>query len=102
MAELFKGLERIEEARERLTGSSFMAGGFVGRPHFALLLPPPEPPEEKTAGEAFCRKIEAFLKSHVDPEKIERTAKIPHSVLKSLFELGAVRMKNPKEDGGLR
>ena len=88
MAELFKGLERIEEARERLTGSSFMAGVFVGRPDFALLLPPPEPPEEKAAGEAFCRKIEAFLKSHVDPEEIERTAKIPDSVLKGLFEVG--------------
>src|SRR5256712_13323981 len=101
MAELFKGLERIEEARERLTGSSFMAGVFVGRPDFALLLPPPEPPEEKAAGEALCRKIEAFLKSHVDPEEIERTAKIPDSVLKGLFELGAFGMKIPKEYGGL-
>src|SRR5437667_354074 len=70
MAELFKGLERIEEARERLTGASFMAGLFVGQPDFALLLPPPEPPDERTAGEAFCRKVEAFLKSHVDPEAI--------------------------------
>jgi alkylation response protein AidB-like acyl-CoA dehydrogenase len=101
MAELFKGLERIEEARERLTGSSFMAGVFVGRPDFALLLPPSEPPEENAAGEAFCRKIEAFLKSHVDPEEIERTAKIPDSVLKGLFELGAFGMKIPKEYGGL-
>src|SRR5213596_2004923 len=101
MAELFKGLERIEEARERLTGSSFMAGVFVGKPDFALLLPPPEPPEEKAAGEAFCRKIEAFLKRRVDPEEIERTAKIPEAVLKGLFELGAFGMKIPKEYGGL-
>src|SRR5437660_1353138 len=101
MAELFKGLERIEEARERLTGSSFMAGVFSGRPDFALLLPPPEPPDERAAGEAFCRKIEAFLKSHVDPEEIERTAKIPEAALKGLFELGAFGMKIPKEYGGL-
>src|SRR2546427_11567671 len=101
MAELFKGLERIEEARDRLTGSSFMAGIFVGRPDFALLLPPPEPPEEKAAGEALCRKIKAFPKSHADPEEIERTAKIPGSVLKGLFELGAVGMKIPKVDCGL-
>src|SRR5439155_818749 len=74
MAELFKGLERIEEARERLTGASFMEGVFVGRPDFALLLPPPEPPDERTAGEAFCRKVEAFLKSHVDPEEISAFA----------------------------
>src|SRR5437870_833399 len=101
MAELFKGLERVEEARERLTGASFMEGVFVGRPDFALLLPPPEPPDERTAGEAFCRKVEAFLKSHVDPEEIERTAKIPEAVLKGLFELGAFGMKIPKEYGGL-
>src|SRR3989449_10102039 len=101
VAELFKGLERIEEARERLTGASFMAGLFVGRPDFALLLPPPEPPDERAAGEAFCRKVEAFLKSHVDPEEIERTAKIPEAVLKGLFELGAFGMKIPKEHGGL-
>src|SRR5206468_11600667 len=101
MAELFKGLERIEEARERLTGASFMAGLFVGQPDFALLLPPPEPPDERTASESFCRKVEAFLKSHVDPEEIERTAKIPEAVLKGLFELGAFGMKIPKEYGGL-
>jgi alkylation response protein AidB-like acyl-CoA dehydrogenase len=101
MAELFKGLERIEEARERLAGSSFMAGVFVGRPDFALLLPPPEPPDERAGGEAFCRKVEAFLKNHVDPQEIERTAKIPEAVLKGLFELGAFGMKIPKEYGGL-
>src|SRR5207247_9409888 len=100
MAELFKGLERIEEARERLTGSSFMAGVFVGRPDFALLLPPPEPPEEKAAGEAFCRKVEAFLKSHVDPEEIERTAKIPDSELKGPLELCPVGPEIPKGYGG--
>src|SRR3989442_8529195 len=78
-----------------------MAGLFVGQPDCALIFPPPEPPDERTAGEAFCRKVEAFLKSHVDPEEIERTAKIPDSVLKDLFELGAFGMKIPKEYGGL-
>src|SRR5436853_5682020 len=101
MAELFKGLERIEEARERLTGSSFMAGVFVGRPDFALLLPPPEPSDERAAGEAFCRKIEAFLKSHVDPEELERTAKIPETALNGLFQLGAFGMESRKEYRGL-
>jgi hypothetical protein len=101
MAELFKGLERIEEARERLTGQSFMAGLFVGRPDFNLLLPPPESPEEAATGEAYCRQIEAFLKNQVDPDEIERTAKIPEHVLKGLFALGAFGMKIPKEYGGL-
>src|SRR6266571_2792744 len=101
MAEIFQGLERIEEARERLTGPSFMAGVYVGRPDFDLLCPPVEPPEEAAIGEAYCRKIEAFLKSQVDPDEIERSAKIPEHVLKGLFALGAFAMKIPKEYGGL-
>ena len=101
MAEIFHGLERIEEARERLTGPSFMAGVYVGRPDFDLLCPPVEPPEEAAIGEAYCRKIEAFLKIQVDPDEIERSAKIPEHVLKGLFALGAFAMKIPKEYGGL-
>ena len=50
MSRLFKGLERIEEARERLAGASFMAGLYDGRPDFTLLFPTEEPPEERAAG----------------------------------------------------
>ena len=100
MADLFEGLERLEEARERL-GRSFMAGVFVGRPDFTLLLGPSESPEELARGQAYCQKIEAFLKSQVDPDEIERTAKIPSHVLKGLFELGAFGMKIPVEYGGV-
>src|SRR5574341_555665 len=101
VAHLFKGLERIEEAREQLTGRSFMAGLFVGRPDFSLLLPPEESPKQKAAWEEYRPRLETFLKTHVDPDEIERTAKIPDSVLKGLFALGAFGMKIPKEYGGL-
>jgi len=101
MAQLFKGLERIEDARERLTGHSFMAGLFVGRPDFSLLLPPDEPPEQKDAWERYRPRLETFLRTHVDPDEIERTAKIPDSVLKGLFALGAFGLKIPEEYGGL-
>src|SRR5438445_7583811 len=100
MSELFKGLERIEEARERLTGSSFMAGVFVGRPDFNLLFPSPETVEERAEGEAYCRKIEAFLKSQVDADEIERMAKIPDTVIKGLLDLGAFGMKILRKYGG--
>ena len=101
MGQLFKGLERIEDARERLTGQSFMAGLFVGKPDFSLLLTPEEPPEQKAAWEQYRPKLETFLRTQVDPDEIERTAKIPDSVLKGLFALGAFGMKIPKEYGGL-
>ena len=101
MSHLFKGLERLEEARERIAGASFMAGLYEGRPDFDLLLPPEEPAEERAAGEAYCKTIQSFLTAHVDPDEIERTAKIPDSVLQGLFKLGAFGMKIPKEYGGL-
>jgi alkylation response protein AidB-like acyl-CoA dehydrogenase len=101
MTSLFKGLERIEEARERLTGRSFMAGLFVGRPDFSLLIPPEESAEQTAAWEQFQPQLETFLRTQVDPDEIERTAKIPESVFKGLFALGAFGMKIPKEYGGL-
>ncbi len=101
MAGLLKELGRLEEARERLTGASFMAGLFEGRPDFELLVPPDESPEDRAVGAAYCTRIEAFLLSQVDPDEIERTARIPDAVLKGLFELGAFGMKIPKEYGGL-
>jgi alkylation response protein AidB-like acyl-CoA dehydrogenase len=101
MSKLFQGLERLEEARERFSGPSFMAGLYDGRPDFHLLLPPEEPAEERAAGDAFCKTLEAFLAERVDPDEIERTDKIPESVLTGLFGLGAFGMKIPKEYGGL-
>ena len=101
MSQIFAGMERIEEAREHLTNLSFMAGAFMGNPKFELLLPLPEPYEEVEIGKQYCQKIEHFLRRHVDPQEIERTAKIPDSVLKGLFDLGAFGMKIPKAYGGL-
>ena len=101
MSQLFKGMERLEEARERLTGVSFMTGLYEGRPDFDLLLPPEESVEERKVGEAYCETVQSFLMAQVDPDEIERTAKIPDRVLKGLFKLGAFGMKIPKEYGGL-
>jgi alkylation response protein AidB-like acyl-CoA dehydrogenase len=101
VTQLFKGLERIEEARERLVGDSFMAGLYAGEPNFSLLLTPDESSEQRAAWETFCPKLERFLLDHVDPAEIERTAKIPDSVITGLFSIGAFAMKIPKEYGGL-
>jgi len=78
-----------------------MSGLFLGKPEFELLLPPQETPEEKAEGAAYCQKIEAFLREHVDHDEIERSGKIPEHVLKGLLNLGAFGMKIPKEYGGL-
>ena len=101
MTQLLKGLERIEEARERLTGQSFMAGLFAGEPDFSLLVMPDESAEQHAAWEDFRPRLERFLIDHVDPDEIERTARIPETVIRGLFSIGAFAMKIPKEYGGL-
>jgi len=101
MTELFKGLKQIEKAREQIRGASFMSGLYLGKPDFELLLPAPETAEDKAEGEAYCRKIETFLKEHVDAQKIESSGKITKIVLKGLLDLGAFGMKIPKQYGGL-
>ncbi|HKY71534.1 MAG TPA: acyl-CoA dehydrogenase family protein [Nitrospira sp.] len=101
MARLFKGLERIEEARERVTGESFMAGLYTGEPNFSLLLTQDESLEQIAAWKEFRPKLESFLLNHVDPDEIDRTAKIPESVIQGLFSIGAFGMKIPREYGGL-
>ena len=101
MSKLFEGLERIEEAREQIKGASFMSGVFTGRPDFDLLFPPAESVEEKAIGAAYCKEIETFLIKHVDADEIERSGKIPESVLKGLLDIGAFGMKIPTEYGGL-
>ncbi len=101
MTKLFEGLERIEEAREQIRGSSFMSGIFTGQPDFNLLLTPPESAAEKAIGAAYCKEIEAFLINHVDADAIERSGKIPESVLNGLLAMGAFGMKIPTEYGGL-
>ncbi|HEX5545179.1 MAG TPA: hypothetical protein VFX10_06735, partial [Nitrospira sp.] len=65
MVDLFKGFERIEEARDGLTGRSFMAGLFAGKPDFSLLLMPEESSEDKAAWEEFRPRLETFLKTDV-------------------------------------
>lgn len=101
MAELFRGIKQLEQAREEVRGASFMSGLYQGNPDFDLLFMPSEPEQERLEGEAYCRTIEDFLKQHVDPEEIERTGEIPEPVLRGLLELGAFAMKIPKQYGGL-
>ena len=101
MANLFKGLERIEAAREQISGQSFMTGLFAGKPDFSLLLTPEETPEDRAVWEQFRPRLETFLMTQVDPDEIERTGKIPDSVIKGLFAIGAFGMKIPQQYGGL-
>lgn len=97
-----ESLEVAEAAREEhWTQPSFVADLFMGKVQNKALFPYPFQEEnDKKIGDAFCAKVEAFMKK-VDTEKIDREGKIPDDVMKGLAELGCFGMKIPKEYGGL-
>jgi alkylation response protein AidB-like acyl-CoA dehydrogenase len=92
-----------EEAREaEWRQPSFLKELFLGNFRLELVHPFPgvgQPPRPEFAD--FQRRMESFLKEHVDPDRIDREGQIPPEVVRGLRELGAFGMKIPKEYGGL-
>src|SRR3990167_5033703 len=102
-AEKVKSLEVAEEAREE-SGKlpSFVGDLFMGKIRWGLLFPFPEQEEaDKKVGDEFLKKLEVFLKNHVDADAIDRTGQIPDPVMKGLADLGCFALKIPKEYGGV-
>jgi alkylation response protein AidB-like acyl-CoA dehydrogenase len=92
--------EAGREAEWRLP--SFGRELFLGDFRLDLINPQPRlDPEIVARGEAFLARLRAFLVEHVDPQEIEREARIPDDVIQGLKELGALGMKIPEEYGGL-
>src|ERR1043166_3402438 len=98
-----EALELAEAARDPLEDrGSFASNLFVGRYDFNRIHPyPVQTTEDRAAGEEFLRKLESYLREHVDPDEIDRTGEIPPENFKGLAELGAFGIKVPKKYGGL-
>src|SRR5438270_399048 len=98
-----EALELAEAARDPLEDrGSFASNLFVGRYDFNRIYPyPAQSAEDRTAGEDFVRKLESYLREHVDPDEIDRTGEIPPENFKGLAEIGAFGIKVPKKYGGL-
>src|SRR4051812_2560772 len=98
-----EALELAEAARDPLEDrGSFASNLFVGRYDFARIFPyPAQSAEDRAAGEDFLRKLETYLREHVDPDEIDRTGEIPPENFKGLAEIGAFGIKVPKKYGGL-
>ena len=98
-----EALELAEAARDPLEDrGSFASNLFIGRYDFGRIYPyPAQSAEDRAAGEAFLRKLENYLREHVDPDEIDRTGEIPPENFKGLAEIGAFGIKVPKKYGGL-
>ncbi len=98
-----EALELAEAARDPLEDrGSFASNLFVGRYDFNRIHPyPAQSAEDRAAGEEFLRKLEVYLREHVDADEIDRTGEIPPENFRGLAEIGAFGIKVPKKYGGL-
>jgi hypothetical protein len=98
-----EALELTESAREAADAERGFAGGlFMGRFNLARIHPfPVQSVEDRDHGDVFLKRLEAFLKEHVDPGEIDRTGEIPQEVIDGLARMGAFGIKISPEFGGL-
>lgn len=81
---------------------SFAKQLFFGRFDADQVFPFPYPSdEEREEIEGFLSKVKDFAETKIDPDKIDREAKIPDEVIQGLADLGVLGMTVPKEYGGL-
>jgi hypothetical protein len=98
-----QALELTEASRESHWEYPTFAGAmFMGQLPWNLVYPfPVEEADRDERGEAFLRELEAFLRTRVDADEIDRTGEIPDDVVAGLAEMGAFGIKIPRKYGGL-
>ncbi|MEP6590777.1 MAG: acyl-CoA dehydrogenase family protein [Gemmatimonadota bacterium] len=92
-----------EAAREtEWSAPSFVRELFEGRLRLDLIHPFPAPTAAEVAKAApFMAALEAFLREHVDSDRLDREGKIPDEMIAGLRNLGAFGIKISEEYGGL-
>jgi hypothetical protein len=95
--------ELTESSREGHWEYPTFAGAlFMGELPLELVHPYPEHPEDiDERGKRFLAELEAFLRTKVDADRIDREGEIPEDVIDGLRALGAFGIKIPREYGGL-
>ncbi len=95
--------EVAEAARETTwEAPSFVRELFEGNFDVSLIHPFPQPTQEDLdRAKPFMDRLEQFMRTRVDSDKIDREGKIPAEVIQGLRELGAFGIKIPSEYGGL-
>ncbi|MCT4613669.1 MAG: acyl-CoA dehydrogenase family protein [Marinifilaceae bacterium] len=96
-------MELAEDSRQKQWSfPSFAAGLFNGKFGWNHISPfNKQTIEDKKIGDDFIEKIKEVLLKYIDPEKVDKTKKIPAKALDELRKIGCFGMKIPTEHGGL-
>jgi alkylation response protein AidB-like acyl-CoA dehydrogenase len=97
--------KQIEEVNELLFDGpdkeGFAKDMFFGRFRSESIMPYPElPANAKAAGDSMVEKTKNFCREYIDPDQIDREAKIRDGVIKGLGNIGVLGMTIDKEHGG--
>ena len=98
-----EAMEVVEHARESAQSHpSFAAGLFLGSLQSTLVYPFPEQDAtDRAEADALLRELETVLRQEIDPDAVDRDREIPARAMARLREIGAFRLKIPKQYGGL-
>ena len=98
--------EEFEKAKDLLEAAPSAEMGFVknlffGRLRLDAVMPyPRQDPEEARRTDEMIGKLDAFMKTEVDADRIDVEERLPQSVIDGLGRLGVLGMTVPKEFGG--
>ncbi|MDP9174099.1 MAG: acyl-CoA dehydrogenase family protein [Planctomycetota bacterium] len=101
--------EQMEKAQDLLDNSAPGANGalgfvkslYFGRLKMNEVLPyPAQEADEAQLTLEMIQRVQAFLTTHVDADKIDAEERIPPEVIRGLGDLGVLGMTVPKQFGG--
>jgi acyl-CoA dehydrogenase family protein 9 len=98
--------EQFEKAKDLLEAHPAAEPGFAkslffGRVKLNEVLPyPQQGPDEAARTNELIKRVDAFLKSEVDPDTIDVEERIPQHVIDGLAKLGVLGLTVPREYGG--
>jgi acyl-CoA dehydrogenase family protein 9 len=98
--------EQFEKAKDLLEAHPAAEPGFAkslffGRVKLNEVLPyPQQDPDEAARTNELIKRVDAFLKTEVDPDQIDVEERIPQHVVDGLAKLGVLGLTVPREYGG--
>lgn len=97
--ELSEAMQDAENLREKEMHTGFIANAMLGK--LDRIIFPVQPEADRQAGNAWLARLAEFLKTKVDPNKIDMDGDMPDTLIDGFRELTAFGIKIPREYGGL-
>ncbi|MBI1370559.1 MAG: acyl-CoA dehydrogenase [Planctomycetes bacterium] len=97
--------QQLEKAKDLMESGAqetgFFRSLFFGRLRLDKLMPyPQQDPADAKRTDELLDKVDRYMREHVNADRIDKTERIPQTVIRGLGKLGVLGMTVPKEYGG--